>query len=683
MGDLITPIWPWVMGCLSVVGICLALASPAQAQNSDRRDSVTTATSAAWEPQDLNISRKVIPDVQATTLPKAAAPRRPPRLANPVDGAYQFHLAQKALASGNYELAHQKASSAASAYPGQSQYHWWQSMLNLRRLDPPNLLIALPDAVRASLADPLVRKRSLLLGHQASILYIALLWSLLVLAYLFWFWRQICHALVGFLFRERRHRLRSWLGLMLPLAVVLLRPGWIGGLALLSVPLFLQARGRQCVPLLVPWVLALLFFFPSWSFLQQAMPSIDPLSETSLLVAATQMPPSAHRTADIEQRLSQCLNPSRQIRLQLSLAIQEARNGNYQRSSQLFQRILDRDPQHVAAWIGLANNTYYLGQYDAAVHQYLAARKLAPEVGETSYNLAQVYFKKLFLPEAEEALKQARARGFDPPAWEDQTGEANGFSPVVYLGHTDDEIQTSCRWEAHRYPLQAHLAGWRFWFGSPPLRLFDLLAVSLALTLMLAWWQRRRPAHQFCQNCGWVICATCGQVRDSAWLCSTCAETADRAKSELVQATLLKNRSRSLEIVRIARRSLMGRLLPGAGHYPTGHLYGASIRLILLAGGLFMALFGWAFDLSTHWRSPGLLLAEETIHPLWYPLPLAAWPGFGAWQVLVGVGVIVALYVLAQLDGANLRHPDFNQVQLGEFGREANPACVSTARHGS
>ncbi len=153
-----------------------------------------------------------------------------------------------------------------------------------------------------------------------------------------------------------------------------------------------------------------------------------------------------------------------------------------------------------------------------------------------------------------------------------------------------------------------------------------------------------------------MICHVCCLVRDTEWFCNTCGETADRARSELVLATLLKNRSRAKGFSAGQRLGRLSRLLPGAGHLAAGRHLGGMFRLALLAGALFSILCGWAFDPTARWELPGLILAEETVHPFWIPLPAAAWPGLTSGVILGGCLLLIALYLLAVVDGSRLRH---------------------------
>jgi tetratricopeptide (TPR) repeat protein len=608
-----------------------------------------------WIRFNRNNSRKVLPDVEASTVPQTTAPRRPPRLDDPVQANYQFHLAQVAAGGGNFELAREKMQLAHQAEPGQTRLLWWQTVQALREFDPGTYLWALPKAVRTAIKDPLARKRLTLQGHQAALLWLALFWSVLVAAYLLRYWSFLSHDLSALVFREPDHRLRGWLTLIIPLGVLCLRPGWLPFLAMISIPLCIKARGKARWPLLTVWIALTLLLFPKWAWIQQSLPVLDPRSETSLLVKAGRLPASVQMRQVLLQRLDEVEDPERRQRLLLACGVQAARSGAYEQSSEFFREILDRNPGHVAARVGLANNTYYLGRFDAALQEYAAARTHAPYQPEIPYNMAQAYFRKLFLPEAEQTMKEARALGFEPPAWEDSSGEANGFTPVVYLGFTNSEVYASAAAEAEYYPVLTHLAAWRHWLGWPPFPLFALLLVSLAVALGLTYgWSEQRDPRE-CECCGWIICSHCTVIFSEKWLCQKCGQTAERSKSEMVMATLLKNRSRSQGIARAQRVSWLARAVPGAGHLALDRMVGALLRIGLVTLGLYLVLFAWAFDPVAKWELPGVTLASETIHPYWFPFARTAWSGVVTTSFIGGSLLLIALFLVAQLDGAQMR----------------------------
>lgn len=605
---------------------------------------------------NINVSRRLLPDVSTTTIPRKAPPSTPPRLDDPLAGDRLFLKAKNAAAAGEHESVKRSIRNARDARPGDSRIPLWQMMQALRNRDLPGFVWHVPGAVRGAMTDPLAAPRLLIQTHQASVLLVAIFWTVLVIGILISHWRPLAHDMTALILRDPDHHLRRVLPWILIVAVLLARPGWLGGLALLSVPLLLETRGRIRSLLMATWIAAAILVFPNLPVLSECIPVVDPESETSLLVRACEQDASPAIIATLRERLPQTDDPARLNRLQLALGHQEARRGRYTASSKQFGAVLQRCPDDLSALVGLANNSYFLSRFDEALARYRRARELAPERGEVPFNQAQVYFKKLFIPEAGHALESARALGFDPPSWQEETPGQADFSPAVYLGLSRADLRRSAQAEADLYPPLAWLASWNYFLGAPPLPLFLILAGLFAIATVLTYWGGLQDDIRNCDNCGIEICRGCCAERDGAWLCSECDETAARSRSEMVLATMLKNRSRAIGLATTVRLVRLARLLPGAAHLALGDAERALGRLLIVATAVFMIACGWAFDPAATWASPGLTLAAETVHPLWLPLPGAAWPGSGTWPVIAGWVVLAAIYIVGLVDAARLRH---------------------------
>ena len=172
--------------------------------------------------------------------------------------------------------------------------------------------------------------------------------------------------------------------------------------------------------------------------------------------------------------------------------------------------------------------------------------------------------------------------------------------------------------------------------------------------LMVMWWRRQNDPRE-CDNCGTPLCAGCCKVSNNAWLCAGCGETAERSKSDMVLATLLKNKSRAEGMAHTVRIIRLGKLVPGAGHLVTGHFWAGWLRISLVAMGLFLIFGAWAFDPGSEMATPGLQLASESIHPVWYPMPANLWPGWTGLTILGGLALLVIAWIIALLDGPGLR----------------------------
>ncbi len=544
---------------------------------------------------------------------------------------------------------------ALAAAPAHARYQWWRSVQAVKGLDTATLSRFFPSAVRTLWSSPLERGPFVIAAHQAALLATACFWTVLVAALYLGWWRNIAHDLAAMILKDPRHRPRRWLPVLVPLALLAFKPGWLGFLSVLSAPLLIQTRGRPRVLLLATCFCALALTFPAWPALKNAVPTIDPNSEVNLLHRASVMPPSADVTTALEQRLAESRDAARTNRLLVPLAIQEARRGRYTRSTELFDRVLQSDAANYPAMVGKANNTYYLGRLDDAVRLYEDARRAHPTRGEVPFNVAQVYFKKLFIPEATAALEEARALGFAPEVADKTPNKRNGYSAVAYPGLTTRQLADACRYEADGYPPLVSVSAWRRLLGAPPLPLYVLVGAPLVLGLLaVMWWSRQNDPRE-CDNCGTPLCGDCCHHHDSTWLCAGCGETAQRSKSDMVLATLLKNKSRSEGMAHAARVVRLGRVLPGAGHLANDRVWAAWLRLSLVAAGLFLVLGGWAFDPGAEWETPGLILASETVHPVWLPLPAALWPGWSGLPVVAGLACLVLAWLIAMLDGPGLR----------------------------
>lgn len=641
----------WALFCL------LAAADPGLALNPAGAvplDSLSVPPAPAPATGSLVMTRSTLPDISATTLPRQTPPSTPPRLDDPAIGELLFTAATAAARQGRRDQADTAIRGALAARPGDSRLPLWQIGEALRQRDLGALVFQLPGAWRAVRSDPLAPPRLAVQAHQAALLLLAAFWTLLAAATLAASWRTLAHDLSALIYRDRDHRLHLATPWLLIGAVILIRPGWLGALALLSVPLMLQVRGKVRGLLLATWLASLALTFPNWPLLRDSLPILDPDSETTMLVQAGQEDASTRLIQELRERLAATADPDRQERLRLALGLQEARRGRYSVSSEYFQAVLQRRPHDTVALVGLANNAYYLSRFDEALQGYQQARTLAPARGEIPFNMAQVYFKKLFVPEAGQALDDARALGFAP--LEPAAGtQARDFSPTVYLSLSRVDLRASARFERSQYPPLAGIAAWNYFLGSPPLPLFLILAGLLTVALLLAYWGGLQENVRHCDSCGSEICRRCCRLHDGGTICHACAETAERSRSEMVLATLLKNRSRAVGLATTARLVRLARLLPGSAHLALGQTGQAARRLGCLAVAIFLIGAGWAFDPSATWNTPGLTLAEETLDPLWLPLPAAAWPGPLGWPVTVGWILLGAVLLLGLMDAARLR----------------------------
>jgi hypothetical protein len=604
----------------------------------------------------VEISRRVLPEMTGSAAQTGRLSKQPPRLDDPLGAAVAYRQARQAAMSDDPGGAMTSMAAALEAAPGQPRYQLWSVASSVRAMDTATLAKVLPASVRSLVDSPIARGPLVIATHQGLLLATTIFWTVLVAALWLGRWRLLAHDLSATLLKDRRHRPRLVMPVLILLVALLLRPGWLGLLALLSVPVLVRTRGRRHNLLMLTWLCALCLTFPNWPLLREAVPVIDPASEVTLLLQGSTLPPSASLIDALNRQLAQAEEPARKARLLTALGIQEARRGAFAASNARFQEALKHEPYAFAATVGIANNRYYLGELDDSATAYREAASRWPNRGEIPFNLAQVQFKKLFVPEATASLDRARQLGFDPPRANHEPNPRGGFSAVVYPGLTDQQLKAACTWEGAGYPPLVTVSAWRNLLGAPPVPLYLLVGAPLLLGLLATAWAGRKPRHAHeCDNCGAPLCRACSGVHDGACLCAACNETAIRSRSDLVLGTLLKNRGRTEGLAHSARIVRMGRVVPGSGHLATGCFWGGWMRLSMVSFGLFLIAAAWAFDPGAEWNTPGLLLPGETINPAWFPLPSAAWPGLHGLPVMLGAVLLCLVWLTAMLDAPTLR----------------------------
>ena len=604
----------------------------------------------------VEISRRVLPAVSGSAAQTGRLMQQPPRLDDPIAAAAAYRQARQAALANDPGGAMTSMAAALDGAPGQPRYQMWSVTRAVRAMDTATLARVLPASARSLVDSPLARGPLVVATHQALLLATTIFWTLLVAALWLGRWRLLAHDMSAALLKDRRHRPRLVLPALVILVALVLRPGWLGLLALLSVPILVRTRGRRHNLLILTWLCALCLVFPSWPLLREAVPVIDPDSEVTLLQQGCTLPATTSLIAELEGNLAKADEPARKARLLTALGIQEARRGAFAASNERFRAALANEPHAFAASVGLANNLYFLGDLDASAAAYREIAGRWPRRGEVMYNLAQVQFKKLFVPEATASLEKARLLGFDPPHANREPNPRDGFSAVAYPALTDEQMGAACRWEGGAYAPLVTVSAWRNLLGAPPVPLYVLVGGPLLLGLLAAAWAGRRPryAHE-CDNCGAPLCRACSGVHDGACLCAGCNETAIRSRSDLVLGTLLKNRGRTEGLAHSARIVRMGRIIPGSGHLATGCFWGGWMRLSMVALGLFLVTVAWAFDPGAEWNTPGVLLPSETINPAWFPLPAAMWPGLRSLPVMLGATLLALVWATALLDAPTLR----------------------------
>jgi len=303
---------------------------------------------------------------------------------------------------------------------------------------------------------------------------------------------------------------------------------------------------------------------------------LDPTSEARLVERAWREKPSAGLIAQLGSAMER---DPQDPELHLARGVVEARRGRFDASATLFQETLRLRPGDPRATNNLANDHYYRHDYDRAVAGYQQSATQDSTQGSTHYNLAQAYIKKLFFKEGGEYMQRASRHGFQL-----ETDAARLPAGAVYYQAAGPE--RSWRLAFHERgriaPLDL-LARWQPVLGVPADHLaWWLLAALTASALASRLWRRDRLVFE-CGNCGRLACPACSGHHDGSMLCSGCHATAQRARSEVVLSTLLRNRRRSTESAFHTRVQRLNAWAFGAGELYNGTRRRGVVLALLLA----------------------------------------------------------------------------------------------------
>jgi tetratricopeptide (TPR) repeat protein len=536
-----------------------------------------------------------------------------------------YHQGLAFLAQGSPDRGRAELERSAQLDPSYPAPHFALARLFVRQHSPlvlGKLFDGMSSAIRGFRNQSLLAANTLLSVDLT--LLVLLVWTLgvLLLRYLPFLHHQLWARLER---RGHRHSrgLVLWGAILAPLGFGL---GLVPTLVVALLPVWLYAgwRPRVLLTLLVTWF-ALQGLWPAP--FGAALVGLDPRSSSSLALRAAEEPPSLALHRDLDQAIAQ--QPG-SADLLFARGLLEAREGRFATSTASLTAGLQLDPASAVATTNLANNHFFLGDADRAVAGYQRAAALDSTQALAYYNLSQAYIKKLFFKEAGAAMKAASAHGFSVA----KLPEGMPRGAVLYVRPDDAELWRLA-WADRGCVAPYDLLARRLrWLGVPPDHVGLWLLVGLAGSAMLSVLRRRERLVFECANCGSLACAACSGEHDGSVLCAGCDATARRAKSELVQGTLLRNRRREAESVFQRRVRRLNAWLLGAG----GLYNGVSVRET--AQGLALSVL-----------TAGLIAGGPLVVDAWDALPVPALN----WRRIVCAALLLLLALLARLDRPSWR----------------------------
>jgi len=441
--------------------------------------------------------------------------------------------------------------------------HMGRARLDLRRFDPTALGefiygIGLAWSGYRHLARSAVQ---LWITIQLAVA-IFFVWFLLHLSFRYLpFW----HHQLKSRFDRQRHQRRAYGYLYIGLVAVLLAlPSFglvpaVAGLCIAIWP-YTHRRAQLAIAiLLLTFGLQAQFAIPSGALLAR----IDATSNASLIMAARDEPASPALLGRLER--ARAKDPGDEDLL-FAEGLALARAGRFMESNERFVSVLEGRANDPLSTNNLACNHYYLGDVDRAVAGFQRAVTVDANRGALHHNLSQSYLRKLFMREGGESMERAIRLGFI--ASQQPLPLPNG---AVYYAAPHDRELWRLAWRDRAILRPVHLIAPYGWLLGVPASHVGTWLLALVAVLPLLGRILPRPKLVYeCANCKTLSCARCSGEHDGIVLCSSCVQHARRAKSEMVLATLLRNRRHGAENRSAERWSRWNLFFFGAGHLQDG-----------------------------------------------------------------------------------------------------------------
>jgi tetratricopeptide (TPR) repeat protein len=358
----------------------------------------------------------------------------------------------------------------------------------------------------------------------------------------------------------------------------------------------------------------------------------NPLFEAAL--AAVEAEPDARQVALLEATAS--AHPEDR-NLAYLLALAWRRSGDSQRAANLYQRLLESDPNDAVARNNLANLEFIAGEYDKALQRYREGAEAGgrPAVVATSfYNLSIAHLEKFEYQAFNEAKGSAdRLAGRlieDYDRWKYDSGD---YAVVDLVPSLDDVWRRFAGRSEGLGEAGDRTVGLPRGIAGLASR-FTLAAALFVLVAFVVTWVRGRKAFTVhCSRCGMAFCRQCHLGKVVGDLCSQCHHlfvVRDGVSGPARNRKMLEVQGRERRRSRVFR--ILSVLSPGAGQ-----VYG---RQTLLG---FFLVTAWYGILSG-------LLTSRLLHPTEVSSLLMP-----PWGIVLAVSGLVVIWVVA-----NRFPPDFD-----------------------
>lgn len=417
-----------------------------------------------------------------------------------------------------------------------------------------------------------------------ALLGIMLVWA--TIAFLIRYMPYVHHRVAQWIVADGHRKRRAHLLWPAVLAPFVMLGSWgVVPFLSLSIPV-IWIHGDRRPRIVLGVLLSLLAIQGAWPRpFATVMAGTDPSSLPSLVERAAYEPPTEMLRRQLHDRLERHPHDADVL---LAEGLLLGRRGDFDASQGVLLDHLARRPDDVPATNNLAASHFFLGDVDRAVAGFQRATALDSLRAVPYYNLSQAYLHKLFLKEGGTALQAAMRRGF---AVTEQVERLPRGAVYFLRPSAGDYWRMAWNSPSPVGPFDA-LTGHAAWLGVPAAHVGSWLTAILVVSVVLGVAVPRKRMVFECVNCGALTCRHCRGEHEGAVLCTGCAMTARRAKSEMVLNTLLRNRRRDAEADYQRRMATLDAWLPGAGALADGARPRGVWSAILLALALAALLLG-------------------------------------------------------------------------------------------
>jgi tetratricopeptide (TPR) repeat protein len=425
----------------------------------------------------------------------------------------------------------------------------------------------------------------------AANLYLLLIASLVgtlfaILILLLWkYWTFINHWIEERYPAERTFPPVKWIGFISIVALLLLRPGLIIYISILTIVLwtFMNKKEKATViSLMILLAIGSAFSKKANTFIAV----LDPGSVTSKLSLINK------RGADsrLINSIAGIENPAFRAERDYALGTLMYRQCRINEAKQYFLDSVSERKDFAPAFINLGNVYFEQGDYDKAIAGYQNAIALDSMNVIAYYNIGQAYIKKMLFSKSSAALQKANNLGLD------NFREIYSTIKIRDLTIYEGGLRKSDLWSIAQRESEIVNASLLDMVMRPfllvPLKWVWLVLTTTLISAILIGKNVPKEWSIFrCNNCGRPTCHKCSEREEGILLCPDCSGVIEELTSIKVMEALLRHKRQKIIKIR-EKKSLPKKIIYPLGAYIfAGRVFAGSIIILVNISALLMLLW--------------------------------------------------------------------------------------------